>query len=85
LIQLKTAARQSPHEGPNGFFEANCDGAPFLQLHPQALDKVAIVLFDRSSQDSHGRFIAGSGRGWLSLGEPEFFCRWAKDNGNKFF
>src|SRR3954463_3216561 len=46
---------EDAHEGSGGFFVAGCDGAPFLEARPQALDAVAIVV--DPAWAGHGRFV----------------------------
>src|SRR3954452_6522932 len=47
---------EDAHEGSGGFLVAGCDGAPFLEARPQALDAVAIVVDPARAGD--GRLVA---------------------------
>ena len=47
---------EDAHEGSGGFLIAGCDGAPFLEARPQALDAVAIVV--DPARAGHGRLVA---------------------------
>src|SRR4051795_9553340 len=46
---------EDAHEGSGGFLVTGCDGAPFLEARPQALDTVAIVV--DPAWAGHGRFV----------------------------